>query len=196
MKTASQVERDWLNCSRKHRSTGFYWYANAKKECELLGVEYSLPLPIVAGVVSAVSPLCPWGENMERAERIIRWHSEGRKGDRPSVTFGKNCDKADRILALREPDKEFKTNTKTRSFWLNLCGDLRPVTIDTWMLVFHGDPRKGLCRNRAYWSACSPIVDAASRIGIFPAQLQAVLWLDIRERTQKGGGTLNITIPD
>jgi len=59
------------------RRHGVTWYRVALTECERLAVQFDLPVNIVAGVVSALSPNNKWERNIENAHVLIDAYLDG-----------------------------------------------------------------------------------------------------------------------
>ena len=65
-----------LSTPAEHRH-GVTWYRVALTECERLAVQFDLPVNIVAGVVSALSPNNKWERNIENAHVLIDAYLDG-----------------------------------------------------------------------------------------------------------------------
>ena len=163
------------------RRSGLAWYSTASRQVGAMARRHGVAHEAAAGVVSAVSPLCPWSENLARAERVVRWHAEGRGGPMPSVTFSKNCRKASDILLAGTGEGFFAPDSKTESFFLNLSGRHDAVTLDTWMLR-HARMKQSSLRGPIYSRLADEYRQSARVLGVRPSGVQAVIWLMVRKQ--------------
>jgi hypothetical protein len=74
---------------------------------------------------------------------------------------------------------------KVSAFWLNICGNLDVVTVDTWAVRAAGitDDREAqltLNRKGGYERVAAAYQDVAREVGVLPAELQAAVWLHVR----------------
>lgn len=126
----------------------------------------------VCWAIAALSPMTGWTRNMDLARDAVALasrvenpldYAQVREALEPLGTMGARKDSTARALALYERP----TGPKVSAFAANLAGDLVLVTVDRHMLdLFEGD-RHGCI---AYCEYVSP------RSGLWPAEVQAVLW--------------------
>jgi len=158
---------------------GINWYEEVNNFCLLVSLEYNVPVYKVAGILSALSPKNRFNRNLDDTITLITHGLDGKYG-----TFNNNRDKALRILNaknIREVYNEFK-GLKTRAFFLNIYKvyDYN-VTVDVWMIRLYKDKIKTKSlTNKSYRMIESMIQDKASKLNIYPNQMQAVLWSEIR----------------
>jgi hypothetical protein len=97
--------------------------------------------------------------------------------------LSRNLAKAQEILILRGPIPiDPKQAPKTWSFWQNLWrpDNPYPVTLDSWMLRAHGllaSSGIGIYRMLA-----DAYRDVARDVGLTPNQLQAMVWLHVKQK--------------
>ena len=66
---------------------------------------------------------------------------------------------------------------KVNAFFHNLIGDLNYVTIDVWMVRFYGLSEKTAVNTpKKYKAIAERVKRSARRYGLYPAELQAILW--------------------
>ncbi len=166
---------------------GLFWYPTTHVDALASSVRYDLPLDVVVGVISALSPKLSWLRNVKAADRVISAYvnGEGRKSlTGTSVPcYRANVDKAWNILRSGSARDYFvyETGPKTFCFSDNI---LRPwaselVTVDrhafrAWMADNNAGER---LTARQYRLAAADFVTLASEYGVRPLQLQAIAWL-------------------
>ena len=111
---------------------GKNWYEEVNTWCQLVSLEYKIPVYKVVGILSALSPRNKFDRNINDVITLIEQGVNGKYG-----TFHNNRDKAIRILKannINEVLKEFK-GLKTRKFFLNIYKVWdHNVTVDVWMI--------------------------------------------------------------
>ena len=60
---------------------GLTWYVNATKDCKEIAIKYDLPIHIVIGVVSALSPNNKWERNIVNADDLCKAFIDGQDMD-------------------------------------------------------------------------------------------------------------------
>lgn len=158
---------------------GINWYSEVNYWCMIVSNEYKLPLYKVCGILSALSPQNKFDRNLEDVISLIETN-----GNCKVSTFGSNKEKAIRILNannIGEVFREFK-GLKTRAFFLNLYKVYDTnVTVDLWMirLYKHIITTKSLT-NKSYKLIEKEIQKEANKNNVYPNQMQAILWTQIR----------------
>jgi hypothetical protein len=173
--------------SETTKSEGRSWYADQREIVRELAQSYSLSLSVVAAVVSALSPMTKWEQNIAGAVRLIHaWRNDEQIPDNATL-FRSNATKAWAILSGDiTPADAFKGGPKTRAFWRNLSGDESHATVDTWMIRAAGvhtewTSTDGKVTQKEYRAIAHAIIAAASAVGETVAQFQAIVWLQIRD---------------
>ena len=108
---------------------GIAWYAKAYEECRIIAETYDLPIHIVIGVVSALSPNNRWTSNIANARDMIRaWDLHHDIDDVSVSTYNAMKEKAwsilnaDRMLTIDEV-KAILNGKKIVCFYENILGE-------------------------------------------------------------------------
>jgi hypothetical protein len=64
-------------CTDAELQHGLTWYSDAREQCQVMADKYELPLRIVVGVVSALSPTNRWERNLIDASNMLRVYTDG-----------------------------------------------------------------------------------------------------------------------
>tara|TARA_B110000858_G_scaffold51518_1_gene59668 strand:- start:523 stop:1128 length:606 start_codon:yes stop_codon:yes gene_type:complete len=167
---------------------GKAWYAEAMEFTKYLSVTFNLSQVVSAGVVSALSPNNKWERNKIDAFNLIQAFKNGESMDSVKVcTYGANKRRA---WAIMSGDlKMLRKARKTHAFALNVgMMDESVVTIDKWMLrafVSTSQTPKDLPTNITpvqYDRLSAHFCKVAKRMGHKPYELQAIMWVTIRNR--------------
>ena len=155
------------------------WYSEVNYWCNLVSLEYNVPIYKICGILSALSPRNKFDRNLTDTLSIIT------QGEKAKVsTFGNNKAKALRILDadnIGDVMREFK-GLKTKKFFLNLYKVYDSnVTVDVWMIRYykHMIKTKSLT-NKGYLEIEQQIQKDAAKLNVYPNQYQAHLWAKIR----------------
>lgn len=170
------------------RSQGMSWYEDARNFCCSVAATHAIPLEPVVAVVSLLSPRNKWDRNKLDAETLIAAEKKGDPLESVTVaTFNGNRQRAWDLLKLGKfnPDKIFK-GQKTRAFYDNLIDpDSDRVTVDTWAARAAYNTKANWMRSigiREYRRLEAQYKTVAKAVKIKPYQLQAVVWVCIRNR--------------
>lgn len=134
-----------------------------------------------AGVIAALSPLAPWGKNLERARLAFE------RGNADGLTFGLHTRRANRILNGEAP-LDVLGGPKVRSFYECILGSPTHVTIDRHAFdLIVGRPttdaeKKALALKGAYEYVADAYRTAARKVALQPRVLQAITWTSWRAR--------------
>ena len=94
-------------CTSDEVLHGQVWYEMAKREAQDIADKCELPLRIVVGVISALSPTNKWDRNLKDAELFCQtFVSGGYKEDVSACTYKTMWDKAWRILEDMPDDNQ------------------------------------------------------------------------------------------
>jgi len=189
--------RAWDAATPAERHAGLTWYATANDYCNDLARRYGVTVEQAAGVVAALSPGLAWELNVTQAEYLVEAYAHGRRGvELPLVgVYGRsNVTKCERILAGVDPLELLSpvTAPKTRAFYRCIVerGTGTDVVIDR-----HAASAALDARGTKGGSAIEVVKPAlyrwlvwhyrvlAERVGITPAQFQAVVWSHWRQST-------------
>ena len=166
---------------------GLTWYVNATKDCKEIAIKYDLPIHIVIGVVSALSPNNKWERNITNADDLCKAFIDGQDMDSIKVsTYHKMKQKAWSILEqMPSYDETIKilNGKKIVSFFKNISGDESDITIDGHARNIYYNDRQGLTtpntniRKLEYLDIQKAYLRASKKLGIKAYELQAITWL-------------------
>jgi|TARA_R100000084_G_C4629711_1_gene137719 hypothetical protein len=166
---------------------GLTWYVNATKDCKEIAIKYDLPIHIVIGVVSALSPNNKWERNIVNADDLCKAFIDGQDMDSIKVsTYHKMKQKAWSILEqMPSYDETIKilNGKKIVSFFKNISGDESDITIDGHARNIYYNDRQGLTtpntniRKLEYLDIQKAYLRASKKLGIKAYELQAITWL-------------------
>lgn len=170
-----------------NETNGRTWYADAKREIEKLANTYGRTVETVTGIVAVLSPGCKWSSNIADAEEVLKYGS-----DAVVTTYGANKEKAVRILNGETfetvANRNKRTGRKVRAFYDNLLNPetSNAVTIDRWIIrAVYGKQDEKIERSvfasNLYEKLSGIIADAARARDLRPHELQAMVWLQIRD---------------
>ena len=71
------ITKIFKQCDMADLYHGNTWYDAAKTECQSIADRYELPLRIVTGVVSGLSPTNKWSQNLKDADNMCRIFTDG-----------------------------------------------------------------------------------------------------------------------
>ena len=166
---------------------GLTWYVNATKDCKEIAIKYDLPIHIVIGVVSALSPNNKWERNIVNADDLCKAFIDGQDMDSIKVsTYHRMKQKAWSILEqMPSYDETIKilNGKKIVSFFRNINGDETDITIDGHARNIYYNDRQGLTtpntniRKLEYLDIQKAYLRASKKLGIKAYELQAITWL-------------------
>lgn len=160
---------------------GARWYPKAGAICASLASP-SWSIAEVAAVVSHLSPRTSWDRNIAGATAMVTREDDGDDEARRLGMIGENVERAIRCVDFEDPFDSFGPKAhKTRSFYLNILGDVEAVTIDVWAMRVAGiDDDRLLKRVGAYQALEHAYRLAARRRGVDPSTMQATTWVVAR----------------
>ncbi len=166
---------------------GMNWYQDAYKWSMFKADQYDVTAEVVAAIISALSPRNEWSRNLFDTDRLLMCYERGDAGPDlvRSATFSKNVLKAWRVRHTGDASLVM-TSPKTRAFMDNITWPKsEEVTVDTWAYrVAEGDlmlPAKGLNEKR-YQVYAEAYRSAAAEVELRPCELQAITWVEARDR--------------
>lgn len=182
--TVTRILSYWDRSTDSIRESGATWYVT--DSAGILADLVALGMPSrehAAGVVSQLSPRTSWARNVAGAYAFA---NGGPDAARAIGCMGENVDRAARTLASADPLNSFGVRAlKTANFARNLLGDSDAVTVDVWAarIAFPdnvSDPEKILKRVGVYNAIADAYREAAKRVGVTPATMQATTWIVAR----------------
>lgn len=166
---------------------GLTWYVNANSDCKEIAEKLELPLHIVIGVVSALSPNNKWERNIINAEDLCTAFINGQDMDSIKVsTYHKMKEKAWSILETMpnyEETIEILNGKKIVSFFRNISGDETDITIDGHARNIYYNDKQGLTtpntniKKNEYKDIQKAYLRASKKLGIKAYELQAITWV-------------------
>ena len=166
---------------------GLTWYVNANSDCKEIAEKLELPLHIVIGVVSALSPNNKWERNVINAEDLCTAFINGQDMDSVKVsTYHKMKEKAWSILqSMPSYDEtiEILNGKKIVSFFRNISGDETDITIDGHARNIYYNDKQGLTtpntniKKNEYKDIQKAYARASKKLGIKAYELQAITWV-------------------
>ena len=171
---------------------GISWYAMARREAIVIAARYGITYEQAAAVIAVLSPNVKWENNVQSAHRACEWYARfGALARIPGYCgYGANVVKADRVLS---GDIDAVSGPKVVAFFNAIMGDMSTVVVDIWaaraarskdrlkatMYTGSGE-MPGAIERRAMQKAYK---NAAAKINVEPAHMQAIVWVVIRNRT-------------
>ncbi len=166
---------------------GLTWYVNANSDCKEIAEKLELPLHIVIGVVSALSPNNKWERNIINAEDLCTAFINGQDMDSIKVsTYHKMKQKAWSILQSMpsyEETIDILNGKKIVSFFRNISGDETDITIDGHARNIYYNDKQGLTtpntniKKNEYKDIQKAYARASKKLGIKAYELQAITWV-------------------
>ena len=166
---------------------GLTWYVNAFTDCKKIALELDLPIHIVIGVTSALSPNNKWERNIVNAKDLCTAFINGNDMDSIKVsTYHKMKAKAWHILETMPNYEETITILKGKkivSFFRNINGDEQDITIDGHARNIYYNDRQGLTtpntniKKSEYKDIQKAYLRASKKLGIKAYELQAITWV-------------------
>ena len=166
---------------------GLTWYVNANSDCKEIAEKLELPLHIVIGVVSALSPNNKWERNVINAEDLCTAFINGQDMDSIKVsTYHKMKEKAWSILqSMPSYDEtiDILNGKKIVSFFRNISGDETDITIDGHARNIYYNDKQGLTKpntnikKNEYKDIQKAYTRASKKLGIKAYELQAITWV-------------------
>lgn len=191
--SASHVLDVYKSATPEQIESGLAWYADALKIADALAAKYGVAPRVAAGIIAALSPMNSWGANLNLAARFLD------AGGLHSGYLGGGLAKARAILAGEHP-LDVLTSDKVQNFYLCIVSaglDVDAVCVDRHAYSIAVNERTvevpGLSAKR-YNALANVYREAASALGIAPAQVQAVTWVAWRSRYWSDGAWDGTTV--
>jgi len=126
MVTTRNIKKVFRLATQREIVDGQIWYTRARKECQAVADQFGMPLHIVVGVVSALSPNNKWERNVVNAVSLCDAFCNGDAVESVKVsTYNTMRDKAWRILESNGDEDEVLTilnGPKIKSFFKCIMG--------------------------------------------------------------------------
>ena len=184
---AANLERHWAATARTgRRSRGRQWYPAAREWAERLAAETGRTVEQVVAVLAITSPGAQLVSNVRWTEDIIRG-KVATAGRFPNA----NAPKIAGVLASPEAAAEYVRGPKVGPFHRAILGDTSALVLDRWAIYAATGERSDEAVGKVASTKRRELVEAAyralaRRVGITVRDLQAVIWLQVRETTERG----------
>lgn len=165
-------------------------YLHIHRRCHQIAADNWLPVKQAVAITAVISPIITWEENIEQASALC-W--EAVTGDKPAVPMTAlrlNIEKARRILAGESALAVIRGRKVWNFYWSILHPD-NPLTVCVdrhvgraalgWDLGWR-EVDSALKVRDTYPTIAQAVRNVARREGLLPLQLQALLWLVMREK--------------
>ncbi len=169
-------------------SEGKNWYKIAQTYCKQIAKQTGVNHKTVAAVVSALSPSSKWGRNLVDAEALIGGWLVNDCHNVTVSTYNQNKIKAIRILENQSQTLGASRGVyKTVCFWHNLCfPNSQRVVIDRWIMrAVFPSIKKEVATGKLYLKIEEAFQRLAAELNLKPYELQAIIWIVIRDLPRK-----------
>ena len=181
MSYTTNINKVFKQATQAEIDHGLTWYQDAQDACQDMADAYELPLAIVVGVVSALSPTNRWERNLIDADNMLQtFTSGGYVEDTAPCTYKTMRDKAWLILSngiAQDIDAIAKTlnGPKITDFFLCIMGqDVCVIDGHAWCIANADRRTIGKKRRKELQAAYSK---AGKRHGMTAFQMQAATWV-------------------
>lgn len=180
--------RYFVAADAENVKVGAAWYKQAEIMAENIAAGTAYTKDQVIRLVAVISPALDWsGKNDTLPADMLNYHAAGRdlvNGSWPLRSYD-SVRKAQRIL---DGDLDAIRGNKVTRFARNIAGDYSCATIDAWMV------RAALDQPKRKYTDCginsdgrgvyvrieAALIEAAQAVNMPPAQVQAIIWEDVR----------------
>lgn len=185
----SNLLAHWRESARTgRRQRGRQWYPAARDWAQSLADETGHTLAQVVAVLAITSPGIQLTTNLTHTERVMRGESDT-GGRFPNV----NRPKIAGVLRDSAAAEEYVRGPKVGPFHRAIMGDTSALVLDRWALFAATGERESRDAQPSP-KLRETVEDAyralARRLKINVRDLQATLWLQVRETTPRAGGTV------
>lgn len=178
--TAPTIARAYLALPDATKEHGRQWYWKAYNIAHEIANESGHSHSRVCGVIARLSPAVRWSHNVKVARELCcTGEVQAYSGYTPNIARAQ--------VILEHGWTPAPYGPKVNAFFRNILDPLDPehVTLDRHMLALVRWHRFGAPHNAAYQRLTRPWLRAANQLNIIPNQLQASLWLSVKERTSE-----------
>ena len=174
----------WYNKGEKASES---WYSEANSFCFNLSLIHGIPIRIVAGITSAMSPLKRWSQNMEMVETFLECreckHTTTQAKKAESIYGLQRYEDTLSDIQLDRLIMEFLGGEKTKSFYFSIVyPQTSPyVVLDSHMLKAFSNGNLKPTKNQ-YQTLSNYFIQKAFEYQIPVASLQSRIWCKLREK--------------
>ncbi len=173
MKQWNSLVTTYRSCDHLTKRAGRFWYPKLNVWLSEMTRQHIYPFENVVVAFAALSPQISFRMNCLGLTELIQTGNT-------NLGYGQNVAKAKRILMSDRPFEDLATKhpSKCDSFAKAILGNVRAVSLDTWMLHLLGFD--GWMTTHRYKGMVQTITKAAIHVGEQPRDFQAILWLATR----------------
>lgn len=183
----ARLRAHWNESARTgRRQRGRDWYPAARRWAEDLALETGHTLEQVVAVLAITSPGIMLATNLEHTERIMR-------GERDTGGRFPNQNRPKIAAVLDDPDAaaEWARGPKVGPFHRAILGDADALVLDRWAIFAATGEREERAEDQIRRKDRRATVERAYRalarkLRISVRDLQATIWLQVRETTPHG----------
>lgn len=177
-----RITSEYRRASQDHLTAGREWYPIAHSVARDMADMHSLTLEQTSGVISALSPITAWNDNIRRAWRALADYAETGTVSRGHTSH--SLANVNMILRGEDPDIVLRGN-KTNAFYRAILsgGTVGHAVIDrhAWNMLL-GTVGANAPTDNQYRIAADMFQRAADILEIPVHTVQAVTWVSWRER--------------
>lgn len=179
-----RIMKQYSTLTDSEKEQGAAWYKIAHDKAQELALKHGIDLDRSAAIIAILSPGTAWNLNLKDADAVMS------QGEQAIVTtYGANKRKAAGLLNADRNPADYVSGLKVTSFYSNILypESSDAVTIDRHMiraLLRTSDPKvhAQVFNSRKKYDALAECIRAAAKnLNLVPCQLQAMLWLKVRE---------------
>lgn len=174
---AANIRKWYARADSDEWIDGSHWYSRAFDAAQEINVATTCGIATSIGVIAALSPRNKWDRNLTDALNLITSPS----ADTVVSTPHSNKFKALRIIEGQNPWDVLRGN-KVRSFYncITNYATTDDVCIDSWAIRAATCGKKETATDKQYADIQKAYRKVAAEYGIKPHQLQAIVWVTIR----------------
>ena len=173
MKQKGSLVSIYQKTTQDTRRAGRWWYPKLNVWLSAMTEQHIYPFENVVVAFAALSPNITFRMNCLGLTELIQTGNT-------TLGYGQNVAKAKRILMSDHPLEDLTKQhpSKCDSFAKAILGNVRAVSLDTWMLTMLGFD--GWITPKRYKHMAQIITKAALHVGEQPRDFQAILWIASR----------------
>lgn len=173
------------------REQGKYWYSDAHEKVKALSGIYGKDFRIIAAMVSVLSVGVRWERNIAETQLLCDALAHDNEIPRKNMsTYSKQLDKA--VALWKQNDAEnverlIGMGDKTLNFYRAICEPHgEHVVVDRWILRAAGYTKPNFPKSKPYRDISKAIKDIAKEAECCPPEIQATIWIKVREEVKNG----------
>lgn len=167
---------------------GREWYAAARRECAAIAEETGYTVAQVAAVMAITSPDAQLTTNIAWTRKACESRGAEKVGKYPNAQRPKVL----AALKNRRDPGQYATGPKVSAFYRAIVGDESAMVVDRWAAFAAGHEQRdkvpGVKIRRTIEAAYRT---AAANVGETVAAFQAIVWIVVRESTERADGRIH-----